>query len=44
MQTDALGAVADAGYLYGFLDTPQPTLPEPIQSTTELLQAFTALT
>jgi hypothetical protein len=40
----SLSEVADAGYLYGFLDTPHPTLPEAIQGITELLQAFTAMT
>jgi PE-PPE domain-containing protein len=39
----SLSEVADAGYLYGFLDTPNPTLPEAIQGITELLQAFTAM-
>jgi hypothetical protein len=40
----SLSEVAEAGYLYGFLDTPHPTLPEAIQGITELLQAFTAMT
>jgi hypothetical protein len=40
----SLSEVADAGYLYGFLDTPNPTLPEAIQGITELIQAFTAMT
>jgi hypothetical protein len=40
----SLSEVAEAGYLYGFLDTPHPTLPEAIQGITELIQAFTAMT
>ncbi len=40
----SLSEVADAGYLYGFLDTPHPTLSEAIQGITELIQAFTATT
>ena len=40
----SLSEVADAGYLYGFLDTPNPTPPEAIQGITELLQAFSAMT
>ena len=40
----SLSEVADAGYLYGFLDTPHPTLSEAVQGITELLQAFTAMT
>jgi hypothetical protein len=43
VQNPSLSEVADAGYLYGFLDTPHPTLSEAIQGITELLQAFTAL-
>jgi hypothetical protein len=39
----SLSEVADAGYLYGFLDTPNPTLPEAIQGITELIQAFTSM-
>ncbi|WP_428343059.1 PE-PPE domain-containing protein [Mycobacterium sp.] len=39
----SLSAVAEAGYLYGFLDTPHPTLSEAVQGITELLQAFTAM-
>jgi PE-PPE domain len=39
----SLSEVAEAGYLYGFLDTPHPTLSEAIQGITELLQAFTAM-
>jgi hypothetical protein len=39
----SLSEVADAGYLYGFLDTPNPTLPEAIQGITELFQAFTSM-
>jgi hypothetical protein len=40
----SLSEVADAGYLYGFLDTPHPTVEQAIQGITELLQAFTAMT
>ncbi len=40
----SLSEVADAGYLYGFLDTPNPTPLEAIQGITELLQAFSAMT
>jgi PE-PPE domain len=43
VQNLSLSEVADAGYLYGFLDTPHPTLSEAIQGITELLQAFTAM-
>jgi hypothetical protein len=43
VQNLPLSEVADAGYLYGFLDTPHPTLSEAIQGITELLQAFTAM-
>ena len=39
----SLSEVAEAGYLYGFLDTPHPTLSEAVQGITELLQAFTAM-
>ena len=44
VENPSLSEVADAGYLYGFLDTPNPTLPEAIQGITELLQAFSATT
>jgi hypothetical protein len=39
----SLSEVADAGYLYGFLDSPHPTVTDAIQGITELLQAFTAM-
>jgi hypothetical protein len=39
----SLSEVADAGYLYGFLDSPHPTLSDAIQGITELFQAFTAM-
>jgi hypothetical protein len=39
----SLSEVAEAGYLYGFLDTPHPTLSEAVQGITELIQAFTAM-
>jgi hypothetical protein len=39
----SLSEVADAGYLYGFLDTPNPTLPEAIQGITELIKAFSSM-
>ena len=43
VQNPSLSEVADAGYLYGFLDTPHPTLSEAVQGITELLQAFSAM-
>ncbi len=43
VQNPSLSLVAEAGYLYGFLDTPTPTLSEAVQGITELLQAFTAM-
>lgn len=44
VQNPSLSEVAEAGYLYGFLDTPTPTLSEAVQAITELIQAFTATT
>ena len=44
VQNPSLSEVAEAGYLYGFLDSPQPTLSDALQGITELLQAFTAMT
>jgi hypothetical protein len=44
VQNPSLSAVAEAGYLYGFLPSPDPTVPEALQGITELLQAFTAMT
>ena len=44
VQNPSLSEVAEAGYLYGFLDSPQPTLSDAMQGITELLQAFTAMT
>lgn len=44
VQNPSLSDVAEAGYLYGFLDTPHPTVSEALQGITELLQAFTATT
>jgi hypothetical protein len=44
VQNPSLSAVAEAGYLYGFLPSPEPTVPEALQGITELLQAFTAMT
>jgi hypothetical protein len=43
VDSPSLSEVADAGYLYGFLDTPNPTVPEAIQGITELIQAFTSM-
>ncbi|WP_343708746.1 PE-PPE domain-containing protein [Mycobacterium sp.] len=43
-ENPSLTAVAEAGYLYGFLDSPTPTVPEALQGISELLQAFTATT
>ncbi|MFZ0713249.1 PE-PPE domain-containing protein [Mycobacterium sp.] len=40
----SLSEVADAGYLYGFLDTPNPTPTDALQGIIELVQAFTAMT
>jgi hypothetical protein len=44
LENPSLTEVAEAGYLFGFLDSPQPTWPEAIQGITELIQAFTAMT
>jgi PE-PPE domain len=44
VQNPSLSEVGEAGYLYGFLDTPTPTLSEALQGITELIQAFTAMT
>jgi hypothetical protein len=44
LENPSLTEIAEAGYLFGFLDSPNPTLPEAIQGITELLQAFTAMT
>jgi hypothetical protein len=44
VQNPSLSEVGEAGYLYGFLDTPTPTLSEAVQGITELIQAFTATT
>ncbi|HEX7321379.1 MAG TPA: PE-PPE domain-containing protein [Mycobacterium sp.] len=44
VENPSLSLVAEAGYLYGFLDTPHPTLSEALQGITELIQAFTATT
>jgi hypothetical protein len=44
VQNPSLLEVGEAGYLYGFLDTPTPTLSEALQGITELIQAFTAMT
>jgi hypothetical protein len=44
LQNPSLSEVGEAGYLYGFLDTPTPTLSEAVQGITELIQAFTATT
>jgi hypothetical protein len=43
VQNASLSEVADAGYLYGFLDSPHPTLSDAVQGITELVQAFTAM-
>jgi hypothetical protein len=39
----SLTEVAEAGYLFGFLDTPHPTLDEALQGISDFLQAFTAM-
>jgi hypothetical protein len=39
----SLTEVAEAGYLFGFLDTPHPTLAEALQGISDFLQAFTAM-
>ncbi len=44
VQNPSLSLVAEAGYLYGFLDSPTPTPPEALQGIIELIQAFTAMT
>jgi hypothetical protein len=43
VQNPSLSEVADAGYLYGFLDSPHPTLSDAVQGITELIQAFSAM-
>ncbi len=40
----SLSEIAEAGYLFGFLDTAHPTLPEAIQGIAEFIEAFTAMT
>lgn len=42
VQNASLSEVAEAGYLFGFLDTPHPTLTEALHGISELIQAFTA--
>lgn len=44
VQNPSLSQVAEAGYLYGFLDTPNPTATEALHGIIELIQAFTAMT
>lgn len=43
VQNPSLSEVGEAGYLYGFLDTPTPTLSETVQGITELIQAFSSM-
>jgi hypothetical protein len=43
VDSPSLSEVADAGYLYGFLDTPNPTLSEAVQGIAELFQAFSSM-
>jgi hypothetical protein len=44
LENPSLTEIADAGYLYGFLPTPNPTPQEALQGIIELFQAFTAMT
>ncbi|WP_082993004.1 PE-PPE domain-containing protein [Mycobacterium sp. 1245111.1] len=44
LENPSLTEIADAGYLYGFLPTPDPTPSEALQGIIELFQAFTAMT
>lgn len=44
LDNPSLTEVAEAGYLFGFLDSPHPTLPEAVQGISELIQAFGATT
>ncbi|MGO9070669.1 PE-PPE domain-containing protein [Mycobacterium sp.] len=44
LENPSLTEVAEAGYLFGFLDSPQPTLSDALQGITEFIQAFTATT
>jgi PE-PPE domain len=44
LENPSLAEIADAGYLYGFLPTPDPTPSEALQGIIELFQAFTAMT
>jgi hypothetical protein len=44
LENPSLTQIAEAGYLFGFLDSPQPTPSDALQGITELLQAFTAMT
>lgn len=43
VQNPSLSEIADAGYLYGFLDSPNPTPSDAVQGIIELIQAFTAM-
>ncbi|MDT5228554.1 MAG: hypothetical protein QOH94_2347, partial [Mycobacterium sp.] len=44
LENPSLAEIADAGYLYGFLPTPDPTPSEALQGIIELFQAFTSMT
>ena len=44
VENPSLANVLDAAYLFGFLDTPQPTLPEALQGLVEVILAFSAMT
>ena len=44
LENPSLTEVAEAGCLFGFLDSPQPTLSDALQGITERLQPFTATT
>jgi hypothetical protein len=43
VQNPSLSEVGEAGYLYGFLDSPTPTLSDAVQGITELIQAFSSM-
>lgn len=44
LENPSLTDIAEAGYLFGFLDSPHPNLSEAVQGISELIQAFSAMT
>ncbi|HET9874511.1 MAG TPA: PE-PPE domain-containing protein [Mycobacterium sp.] len=44
LDNPSLTEVAEAGYLFGFLDSPHPTLSEALEGISELIKAFSAMT